>query len=199
MLLNLFQNNVWLAIGLWAGLSILDYVLTLKAAHIYRDGASKHFIYPGGIELNPYFKEDVARLRRFSFRFILHLFFIGGFLLIAHSLGFPRLFAFVWGMFVWLLIAVHFRHIRNLMVFHYAGKSAGVSGQIEYQPWLILRLSSVEFFCFAALSLFLFLFSGSFFMLGGAIGCLSLAVRHLIDSFRAKHDNSLEDVVPGGS
>ena len=184
MLPDLFLNNVWLAIGLWAGLSILDYVFTLKAAHMYRDGASKHFTFPGGIELNPYYKDDIARFRRFSFRFLLHLFFVGGFLLIAHSLEFPRLFAFVWGMFVWLLIAVHFRHIRNLMVFHYARKSAGVSGEIEYQPWLILCLSSVEFFCFAALSLVLFLFWGSFFMLGGATGCLSLAVRHLIDSFR---------------
>lgn len=67
MLLNLFLNNVWLAIGLWAGLYLLDYIFTLKAARLYKEGANKHFAFPDGIELNPYFKEDIGNLRRFQF------------------------------------------------------------------------------------------------------------------------------------
>ena len=185
MLLNLFLHNAWLAIGLWAILYVMDYVFTLKAARMYQEGANKHFIFPGGIELNPYFKEDIARLRRFSFRFFLVMFFVGGLLLIAHSVDIPEFFAFVWGTSVWMQIANHFRHIRNLMVFHYARTSNGVSGQIQYQPWLSLRLSALDMFSFVILFLILFLFWGSFFILGGAIGCLSLALRHLIDSMKS--------------
>ena len=98
----------------------------------------------------------------------------------------PQLFAFVWGTFVWIQIANHFRHIRNLMVFHYARTSTVVSGQIQYQPWLSLRLSALDMFSFVILFLILFLFWGSFFILGGAIGCLSLALRYLIDSKKSK-------------
>lgn len=182
MLLNLFLNNVWLAIGLWTILYLMDYLLTLKAARMYYAGANKHFAFAGGYELNPVFKEDIAGLRRFSPRFWLLLFLVAGLLLIIYAINFPEAFAFAWGMLVCIQIAIHLRHIRNLMVFHYARDSRGMSGRIEYQHWLSLRLSSVELFSFPLLFLFLFLFSGSFFMLGGAVGCLSLALRHLFDS-----------------
>jgi hypothetical protein len=52
MLLNRFLNNVWLAIGFWAILYVMDYIFTLKAARMYQEGANKHFVFPGGIELN---------------------------------------------------------------------------------------------------------------------------------------------------
>ena len=192
MLLNLFLNNVWLAIGLWAILYVMDYIFTLSTARIYKEGASKHFMFPGGIELNPYFKEDIANLRRFSFRFFLMLFFVGGLLLIAHSVDLPEVFALAWGMFVWIQIANHFRHIRNLMVFHYARTSTGVSGQMRYEPWLSLRLSALDMFSFAGLFLILFLFWGSFFVLGGAIGCLLFALTHLIDSKKSRLSSQSE-------
>ena len=186
MLLNLFLNNVWLAISLWSFLYLMDYLLTLKAARMYYSGASKHFKFAGGYELNPIFKEDIAGLRRFSFRFWLLLFFVGGLLLISHSLDLPEVFAGVWGMLVGIQIAIHFRHIRNLAVFHHARYSKGMSGHLEYEHWLSLRLSSVELFSFSLLFLFIFLFWGSVVMLGGAAGCFALALRHLIDSTKER-------------
>ena len=185
MLLNLFLHNVWLAIGLWPILYLMDYVLTLKAARMYHAGASKHFAFAGGYELNPFFKEDIAGLRRFSPRFWFLLLSVGSLLLIIHSMNFPEAFALVWGMLVCIQITIHLRHIRNLTVFHYARDSKGMNGRIEYQHWLSLRLSSIELFSFSILFLSLFLFSGSLFMLGGAVGCLSLALRHLLDSTKA--------------
>ena len=69
MFLSTVLDNVWLAVGLWVALFLLDHLLTLKAARMYEMGANKHFTFSGGYELNPYFKEDIARLRTFSFRF----------------------------------------------------------------------------------------------------------------------------------
>ena len=185
-LLDLFLNNIWLAIALWAGLYCLDYIFTMTAARFYRDGAQQHYSFSEGLELNPFFRNDVAKFRAFSFRFFLVLFFTAGFLLIVYELNVPEAFAIVWGMFVGIQLANHCRHIRNLVVFSYARQSAGVSGKIQYEHWFSLRLSSVDFFCFGVLFLLLFLFWGNLFILGATLGCLSLALRHFIDSVRKR-------------
>ena len=183
-LLDLFLNNVWLAIGFWAGLYCLDYVFTIKAARLYRDGAQQHFVFPEGIELNPFFQDDIARVRKLSFRFFLMLFFIAGLLLIGSMI--PEMFAFLWGMFVGIQLANHCRHLHGLAAFSHARRSVGVSGKIQYEHWLSLRLSSVDFFCFGLLFLILFLFWGHLFALGAAVGCLLLALRQLIDSVKKR-------------
>jgi len=185
-LLDLFLNNIWLAIAFWAVLSSLDYIFTMTAARFYRDGAKQHYLFPEGIELNPFFRDDVAKIRKFSFRFFLILFFVAGLLLIAYELNVPWAFALVWGMFVGIQLANHCRHIRNLVVFSYARLSAGVGGTIQYEHWFSLRLSSVDFFCFGMLFLLLFFFWGHLFILGATLGCLSLALRHLIDSVKKR-------------
>jgi hypothetical protein len=185
-LLDLFLNNIWLAIAFWTVLSSLDYIFTMTAARFYRDGAKQHYLFPEGIELNPFFRDDVAQIRTFSFRFFLSLFFVAGFLFIVYELNVPWAFALVWGMFVGIQLTNNCRHIRNLVVFSYARRSAGVSGKIQYEHWFSLRLSSVDFFCFGLLFLLLFLFLGNLFVLGAAIGCLSLAFRYLIDSVRKR-------------
>src|SRR2546423_2928091 len=186
MLLNLFLNNVWIAIGLWAVLYCLDYLFTVKSARMYTAGVNNHFVFSEGIELNPYFKEDIAKLRRISPRFFFLLLFTSGLLLILWSLGLPTAFEFGWGALICIQSVIHLRHIRNLAHFHYALASKGLAGKIETAHWLSLRLSSVEFFLFSALFLFIFLLWGSYFILCGATGCLSLALRHLFDSIKQK-------------
>ncbi|MDQ2936273.1 MAG: hypothetical protein M3R67_02070 [Acidobacteriota bacterium] len=196
MLLDFFLNKAWAAIGLWALLYCLDYAFTYKAAKIYKAGAGKHFGFGGGYELNPFFKDDIAQLRRFSFRFFLLLLLVAGLLLILHGTGLREYFAFVWGLMICLQLTVHFRHLRNLAVFYYAKDSQGVNGRIEYEHWLSLRLSSIEFFYFSVFYLFLFLLWGNLFMLGGATGCLVLALRHLYDSRRSRGlaQNKVEEI-----
>src|SRR5262245_2822232 len=108
--LDLFLNNIWLAIGLFAGLYGLDYAFTLIAARAHRDAAEKHFVFPQGVELNPVFQEDVAKLRKVSFRFFLLLFFYSGLLFVVYELNIPRGFAVVWGMLIGTQLANHCRH-----------------------------------------------------------------------------------------
>ena len=195
-LLDYILNNVWLAIGVWAGLYCLDYAFTIKAARLYRDGAHQHFIFPEGIELNPFFQDDIAKIRTFSFRFFLILFLIGGLLLIVSII--PEAFAVVWGMFVGIQLANHCRHLRGLAAYSHARRSAGLSGKIQYELWLSLRLSSVDFFYFGLLFLILFSFWGHLFALGAALGCLSLALRHLIDSAKKRKSALKKNEILGG-
>jgi len=185
-LLNLFLNNIWLAIGFWTVLYALDYIFTMTQARFYRAGAHRHFGFSEGLELNPFFRDDVAKIRTFSFRFFLMLFFVAGLLFIIYALNFPEGFALVWGMVVGIQLANHCRHIRNLVVMFYARASAGISGRARYEHWFSLRLSSVDFFCFGLLFLLLYLFWGNLFALGASLGCFSLALRHLMDSVKKR-------------
>src|SRR5215467_1495795 len=140
-LLDLFLNNIWLALFLWIGLYSLDYIFTLTTARLYRDGAQRHYSFPEGIELNPFFREDVAAIRKFSFRFFLLLFFCLGLLVIIYELHVPEAFALVLGMLVGIQLTIHCRHIRNLVVFGSARRAVGVNGKIQYEHWFSLRLS----------------------------------------------------------
>lgn len=183
---DLFLNNVWLAIGLWVVLYCLDYILTMTAARLYRDGAKEHYSFPEGIELNPIFRDDVAMIRRFSPRFFLLLFLMAGLFLLIYDLNVPETFALLWGMAVGVQLANHCRHIRNLVLFSYARRSVGVSGKIQHEHWLSLRLATVEFFCFGILFLVFYLFSGTLFILGAAIGSLALGLRFFISSVKKR-------------
>ena len=182
MLLDFFLDHVWAAIGLWALLYALDYLLTLKAAHLYEHGVKNHIAFGGGYELNPVFQEDIAALRRFSYRFFLLLILFGGLLLTIYFLGMREMFAFSLGLLIGVQLAVHLRHIRNLAVFSYAQRSEGMIGKIAYEHWLSLRLSSIELLAFSGFFLFLYLLCSNFFVLGCAVGNFVLGWRHLIDS-----------------
>ena len=178
MLSEFFLNSLLASIGLWLLLSITDSLLTIAGAKLYQRGAKDHFIFPGSYEIEPEHQEDVDNYRTFSFRFILGLIMSGGLLSIIHATGFKRLFALIWGGLVFLQLAVHLGHFRNLLLFSLARRSNGIEGQIKYERWLGQRLSSADFFGYGLLFTTIYLFTGSLIILGGAVACLLMGIRH---------------------
>lgn len=89
----------------------------------------------------------------------------------------PQLFSFYLGLFVVLQLAVQKRHLHNIFLFRAITKPGAVSGQIKYSRAFILRQSALELLMFAALFGLLSLFVWNLFVLGGAVGCLSVAIR----------------------
>ncbi len=178
MLSDFLINNLWASMALWVLLSISDSFLTIAGAKLYHGGANERFIFSGSYELEPEHQEDVDAFKVLSFGFMLGLILFGGLLWIIHSSGFTKLFAFIWGGLVFSQIAVHLRHFRNLLLFSYAKKSQGVKGQIEYERWLSLRLSSSDLFGLGLMLLIVYLFTNSLIILGGAAGCGLIALRH---------------------
>ena len=185
MLLNLFNEKPWLSIGCWAALFCLDYALTLWGARMYQASARKHYSFPGGYELNEFFKDDIAQLRLFSFRFFLMLLFIVGLMLISFTIG-SEMFEFMWGMFIGLQLSVLFRHVLNLTMFYYASRSAGIEGRVQIEHWLSLRLASIESLTFSLVFIAIYFLANKTFLLGGSAGCLLLALRLLADSYRQR-------------
>jgi hypothetical protein len=180
-------DNVWLAIIVWGIIYILDYYLTLYAAHLYQTHLIKFVVFEGSFELTPYFQDDVNLLRRISPRFLFvwimsfNLLFLIWFLS-TRWWNVPWLFSLVYGSLFLREAAVHMRHIRNLTLSLFSRTAGGLKGQIEYSRWLILKLSAVELLSFAGLFLLIYLALGSWLFLGGSISCLYTGLQHWLMS-----------------
>jgi hypothetical protein len=179
--LSIFFSSVWPGLTVWALLYISDYALTITCARLYRAGINEKLVFEGSYEITPFFQRDIDSLRQVSPRFLAML-FVTTFLLAAvwylSAQSGPELFAFASGSLILLELTVHIRHLRNLFMFRAMSKSDCVRGRIEYSRPFILQMSSDELFIFAAFFLLLFVFTQSWFMLGGAATCLSTAIKH---------------------
>jgi hypothetical protein len=189
MLDDFFSNHVGLGVSLWALVYCSDYILTILAARKYEAGAKKHFLVEGGIELTPYFQNDVARRRWISPRFLLALVFSSTLLGLLGALtkeSFHELFAFCLVGYLLLELAVHIRHARNLLLFSYLSRSQGVQGQLTYSRWLTLRVSATELAAFGFAFFLFYLGTGQWAFLGGATLCWVTCLKHLRLSLKAK-------------
>jgi hypothetical protein len=138
-------------------------------------------VYEGSFELNPVFQRKVDALQWVSLRFVLalvatNLLLAAVWLIEAHSL--TDLYALSLGAFILIQLGIHVRHMRNLFLFHAMRDADAVRGRIEYSRPVLLRLSAVEFLALAGLYAVLFLFTRSWFVMGGVCSCLVLAGKH---------------------
>lgn len=178
---NVFLNSLWPGLSVFTVLYVCDYALTITSARLYRSGASEKIVFEGSYEITPLFQKDVDSLRLVSPRFLAALALSGGllagsWLLSAQSQ--PEWYEFVLGVMILVQLSIHTRHLRNLFLFRAINKTGEVRGRIEYSRGLLLRMSSAEALIFSVLYLILFAFTLSWFILGGAIGCLSMAAKH---------------------
>jgi len=179
--LSIFFSSLWPGLTVWVLLYISDYALTITCARLYRGGVCEKLVLEGGYEITPFFQRDIDSLRRISPRFVAMLFVSAGRLAAVwflSSQSVPELYAFASGSMILLQLTVHTRHLRNLFMFHATSKSDCVRGRTEYSRPFILRMSSHELFIFSAMFLLLFVFTQSWFVLGGATSCLSTAIKH---------------------
>jgi hypothetical protein len=175
----------WPGIVLWSGLYCSDWLLTLTCARLYRMRVSDTIVFEGSYEITPLYQSDIDSLRGVSPRFLIVLGVSALFLWWVWRDSESGLYAFVLGALVCVELVVHIRHLRNLFLFREIARKQSVRGRIEYKRDLLLFASSFEILSFAVLFIVVFAFSGSRFVLGGAIGSASLAVQHWM--FARKH------------
>jgi len=165
---------------LWGLLYVSDYALTITCARLYR--RQETIVFEGSYEVTPFYQLDINSLRvvspRFVFVLLLTLAALGFLWILNESSPAPELWQFVLGALIGTQLAVHMRHFRNLALFRAINHADWVRGRIEYGRAGMLRGSSWECFAFSGSFLVLFPFTGSWFILGGAVGCLSLGVKH---------------------
>ena len=177
---ELFLQNFWSGLAIWAVLFVSDHALTITCARLYQRGVRDKIAFEGSYEITPYFQRDVDSLRRVSPRFILSLLWSSVILFVVWRLveqSVPEMYSFVLGAMILVQLAIHMRHFRNLFLFRAAGSDA-VRGRIEYSRRVVLRSSCFELIEFSGLFLALFAFTHSWFVLGGSVACLSVAGKH---------------------
>lgn len=165
---------------LWGLLYVSDYALTITCARLY--GRQKIIVFEGSYEITPFFQRDINSLRvvspRFVFILLLTLSFLGFVWVLNESSPAPELWEFILGALVGVQLAIHMRHVRNLILFRSINDTESVRGHIEYTRPVVLQVSSWECFTFSGFYLVLFAFTRSWFILGGAVTCFSLGIKH---------------------
>jgi len=176
-------NTPWPGLLLWSALYASDYWFTLTCARMYRRGASDHIVIEGSFEITPFYQRDIDTLRAWSPRFLtmlslstLFLWTVWGWSARDFDRGF---YLMVLGSLLLIEFVVHIRHLRNWFLFRAILLRGGIRGRIEYSRRVALALSALEIFAFAGLFAVTFLFTGSPFVLGGALSCAVLAIQHL--------------------
>lgn len=179
---NVFLNSLWPGLVVWVALYISDYVLTIVCARLYHAGVKDKLVFEGSYEITPHFQRDIDSLRRVSPRFLAALGLIVLMLSLVwwatRQIDFPEAYHLVLGAFIGLQLTIHTRHLRNLFLFRAILSAEGIQGRMEYRRAQMLRLSSLELLAFSGLFVVLFLFTQSWFVLGGAMGCMAVAGKH---------------------
>ena len=168
---------------IWAVLYTSDLMFTMACARLYQRGARDVVRFEGSYEITPYYQNDVDHLRLFSPRFLAALaltLILQGLIwyLTLRVLVLPHVYLFALGAMVLVELTIHVRHVRNLFLFRSLVAGEGIAGHIEYPRPIMLRLSSIEILSFAMLYLILYIVTESWFLLGGATACVSLAINH---------------------
>jgi len=175
-----FLTIFWPGMAVWSLLFISDYTLTIACARLYR--GQETIIFEGSYEITPFFQRDIDSLRvvspRFVFILLLTLGMLGFLWILNENSQAPELYQFALGILIGVQLAVHMRHLRNLILFRTISQPDLVRGRIEYRRTGMLRASSWECFAFSGFFLILFVFTRSWFILGGVFGCFSLGVKH---------------------
>ncbi len=180
----------------WSVLYISDYYLTLACARLYRGGVHEKIVLEGSYEITPYFQSDIDSLRKISPRFLVAFLWsltLLGTMWWLSTQSLAVIYESVLGAMLSLEAAIHIRHFRNLFLFRASAAADDVRGRIEYSRHLMLRMSAVELSTFAGLFALTFVFTQSWFALGGSLSCLVTAGKHL------KLAKRLPSALPKGS
>lgn len=178
---NLLLNSPWPGVAVWIVLYISDYSFTLACARLYRAGAGEKFLFEGSFEITPFFQRDIDSLRVVSPRFLIMLLLSATWLAVVWWMSWesqPGLYQFTLGAMISLELAIHVRHLRNLYLFRAIIMSDAIHGRIEYSRQVVLLMSAVELLAFSGLFALLFVFTQTWFVLGGAFACLITAWKH---------------------
>jgi hypothetical protein len=179
----------WYGILLWIILYTSDYYLTIYCARGFREIG--HLQFEGSFELTPQFQNDIDKLRPVSKLHITLLVIYSIVILIlwwiTHLTSYLIwTYPFYLGMFLLLEVAVHMRHLRNVVIIREIRKNGGVEGQIAYKKSFSYRISANDLYLSATLFLLVALLTYSLFFLGGAVMCYATGFKHVKSAKKAK-------------
>jgi hypothetical protein len=178
-------ENAWFALAVGVAWYAVGYVLYVYEAYLYHAGAKNYVVFQGSYELTPALQGAVVKRRFLDGRFVAILLVLGvgilaAWAVIVQRFDRPDIFSFLMGGLLLLEAAVGMRRFRNIVFFRHAQSAESPRGKIEYSRRFVLTQYVFELYAFVALYLLIFLVSGGWFFLGGALTCF-VASRRLRD------------------
>lgn len=183
-------NDLPAALVLWVIVYLCDYFLTLHGNRLRTTLAREHIGMDGSYELNPYYQRDIDANRRLSRRFVLMLVLLLVWLILmwycANTLKAPEIFSAATGYLLLMELPILERHIQNISQFNAMKTPGAVVGFITYARWIQLSLSGHIFGYWLVAYLVLFLLTGSWLFIGGAVAMLNLFIRFTVRGQRLR-------------
>jgi hypothetical protein len=173
------------ALALGALIFAAEYFTAIYQAHVYQTGVKGFIEYEGLYQLTPEFAAVINRRRIISGRFALRLgvllmCIVAVWWLCLQQSNRPEVFLFLMGGFVLDEAAEIIRQYRHGMIWREVRKSGGLDGKVIYTRRLAYMQTVYDRYGFVLLYGFLFLVTGSWFLLGGAFACFATS-RHFRD------------------
>ena len=182
MIATALLANPWYAAALVVAMYIFGYIVALYEARLYYAGAQARIVYREGYPLAREYADTWKRGRPASWRFLALLLLVVVAIPLVGQLATqrfarPELFMAIVGGLVLVEAAESLEHLRNIALFRQALGGVSVGGKIELARRAILTMRYVEWYSLAAIFFLIALLAGSWFCVGGALGCVVAAQR----------------------
>src|SRR5262245_41066734 len=182
MIETALSSNPWYAAALVGAVYVAGYIVALHAARLYDAGAKALIVYRQGYPGAREYADTWKRCRPASLRFVALLLVVVAAMPIVGQIaverfGRPELFMAIVGGLVLVEAAESLEHLRNIALFRQALSGVSVSGRSELGPRSLLTMRYVQWYTLALIFFGLALLAGSWFCVGGALGCIVSAQR----------------------
>jgi hypothetical protein len=169
-------GNPWMAIGLNVLAFVADHYTAIYEAHLYHAGVKMLLIYEGLYKLTPEYQAAITRRRIVSGRLLAILLMLAAGIyaawwVLTQQLGRPDVFLLLVGGLLLARVAEVSRQYRQIMFFREIRQRGGLQGRLLLTRQLSLMNTVFDLYAFVMLYLLLFLLTGSWFLLGGALVC----------------------------
>jgi hypothetical protein len=166
---NSIAERPWLATLIWVVLVIGDYYLTLVGAKLARE--QQILEVDGSYELNPHFRDDIDRRRRFSSRLLVSILFWGAALTVLGYAWPATGFLVAAGFLIVVELGIYVRHFDNIGTYRMLVRHRDSAvGYVRWSRPFVYRRSSMNSWTMGAFLLVLAALTGSPMLLGGALG-----------------------------
>ncbi len=173
---TLIEQDIWVAAAVCVLIYLLDYLMSHRETHLYQAIQARYLTIEGIYDETSAIGARTGQAHRFNFRLIaiLALLVAGVYLvwLVSQRIGQPLLFSILVGGLVLMKLASMARRWRSISLFGGLQKEGGLSEDCQVSRRLYLTVMYNDLYGFTLLYFIVFLLTGSWFFIGGALTCL---------------------------
>lgn len=158
------------------GVFALEHYMAVFEAYLYQSGLKDYVVYDGLYRLTPEYQAVIARRRVISGRLLAILSVLAAGIYVAwwgltQQLDRPDVFLLLMGGLLLNELAEISRQYRQIMFFREVRRRGGLQGRSQLTRQLGVMRHVFDLYAFVMLYLVLFMLTGSWFLLGGAVAC----------------------------